>query len=104
MKKRQKFKRVKEGKIYTEEETRKKYLRMADLYGCRYEIEAIMDKYYRAMKNCTNEDELRHMSIAGNAELHQAFYCTGQLVVDGNLILPEKRGFEPDGTATKIKK
>lgn len=78
----------KEKKILSEKETRKRILNTAKRLGCEKDVMQIFDKYDRALKNCTNEQERKHIAICGAAELHNFFYCKGNLVVNGKEIIP----------------
>lgn len=78
----------------SEKETRQSIMAMAKKLGCEKDIIAIFDKYDRALKNCTNETERKHIAHTGIVELHKYFYCKGNLVVDGVELLPAEPGHE----------
>lgn len=86
-----------------EQETRKRLLATAKKLNCEKDVLAIMDKYDRALLNCTNEEERKHIAHTGIVELHKFFYCHGNLVVDGIELLPADPGYEEIG-GNKIKK
>lgn len=81
-------------KVLSEKETRTNILRWAKIYGCDGDVLKIFDKYDKALKNCTNEIERRHIAHLGAVELHKLLDCHGALVVDGEKLLEAKPGYE----------
>ena len=77
-------------KQYSEKETRRRLLNTAEEYGIRKDLEQILDKYDRALKKCTNEKERLHISECGAAEIHRLFSFSGDLTVNGKVIIPAK--------------
>ena len=84
------------NKTKSERETRYKILLMAKQHGCEKDIMMIFDKYDRALKKCTNEQERKHIAHCGAAEIHKYFYCKGNLVMDGVEVLPADPDFEDE--------
>lgn len=78
----------KKKKQMSERETRENIMRIAKRLKCEGDIQQIFDKYDRALKNCTNEMERRHIAHVGLIELHKFLNCRGSLVVDGMELLP----------------
>ncbi len=89
-------------KIPNEQQSRAGLLAKARALHCEGEVKSILEKYDRALKNCTNETERRHIAHTGIAELHNFFYCRGNLVVDGVELIPAEPGYEE--TTGKIRK
>lgn len=87
--------------ILSEFDTRKSILNMAERFNCKEDVIAILDKYDRALKNCTNIQERKYISACGAAELHKYFYCKGNLIVDGKEILSAESGYTDDGKIIK---
>lgn len=91
-------------KISSEQESRKNLLSLAKKFKCEKDVKMILDKYDRALKNCTNELERQAIGTAGLAELHKFFYCKGALVVNGQEIIPAEEGYQDlDGPKKIIK-
>lgn len=78
----------------TEKETRGNIIRLAKIYGCDGDVRLIFDKFDKALKNCTNEVERKHIAHLGAIELHKLLDCHGALVVDGQTLLQAKPGYE----------
>lgn len=83
-------------KQMSEKETRANIMRHAKRLGCEGDIQKIFDKYDRALKNCTNEMERKHIAHVGAVEIHKYLSCRGALVVDGVELLPASDGKEED--------
>jgi len=84
----------KRKKHLSEKETRENILRLAQSYGCAGDVLKIFEKYDKALKNCTNEVERKHMAHLGAIELHKLLDCYGALVVDGQTLLEAQPGHE----------
>lgn len=82
-----------------EQETRKRLLATAKKLNCEQDVKALLDKYDRALQNCTNENERKHIAHTGLVELHKFFYCRGNLVADGIELLPADQGYEEIGSS-----
>ena len=78
------------GKTYSERETRQRLLNTGIRLGIEGDIRAIFAKYDRALKNCTNEKERKHIAACGAAEIHNLFGCYGSLEIDGTTIIPPR--------------
>lgn len=92
------------NKIICEQDTRMKILAMARRLGGEdsvTEVKQILHKYDEALKKCTNEVERKHIGQVGAAELHRYFYCSGPLVLDGEVIIPGETS--EDESCGKIK-
>ncbi len=79
-------------KIIPEAKFRKQLLEKAKIYGCDIEIKAIIEKYDRILKRCTNDKEKKDIAIMAVAEVHKTMNCFGALVVNGREVLPAKEG------------
>lgn len=75
-------------KQQTEAESRKNLLNTAAKLGCQHEVQQILNKYDKLLKNCTNQNEYKQIAILGLVELHKFLGCSGSLVVNGQEILP----------------
>lgn len=73
---------------------RERIMNVAKQLGCEGDVQQIFDKYDRALKNCTNEQEAQAIGAAGCAEIHRLFTCPTALIVDGFEILPAEMGWE----------
>lgn len=85
--------------VTPEKEYRKKILNFSEKYGCRIEVQQIMDKYDKILLQCTNPKEREQIGIMGVAEIHKMLGCYGSLVVNGNLIIPAQ---DPEKEAQNI--
>ena len=81
-------------KVLSEKETRANILRWARVHGCDGEVIQVFEKFDKALKNCTNEMERKHIAHLGAVELHKLLNCHGALVVDGETLLEAKPGHE----------
>jgi len=81
-------------KVLTEQETRKKLLKLAKTVGCDHELKQIWKKYDYLLQKCTNEIEHKQMSIMGNVEIHKLFNFIDPLICDGVEILPAHPDYE----------
>lgn len=92
------------AKIMTEQETRRRLINMARNLGgptAVHDVKNILDKYDRALKKCTNENERIFIKHAGAAEIHNYFNFPGNLVVGGREIVPAHKNHTPDGQLIK---
>ena len=83
-------------KVASEKEFRQKLLNRAFMIGgemARHDIAAIFDKFDKALKTCTSEFERQSIAKMGASEIHKYFYCAGELVVDGEQVLPADKDF-----------
>jgi hypothetical protein len=87
-------------KVLDEKETRKRLFNYAESLGCKKEIFAILTKWEMRMKNCTNDQERKHMSELGCVEVfqmlksakHMGGESTGaKLVVNGKVCYEDKK-------------
>jgi len=95
-------------KVESEQVTREKLLNrafaMAGIVGYN-EVKRIYAKYDAILKNCTNPQERTSIGEMAVCELHRAFNCAGELVVNGKELLPADKDFVPDNvTPSKINK
>lgn len=75
-------------KIMPEQEFRMRVLKSCEKYGCRAEVQQIMDRYDQMLSRCTNQREREQIAIMGNAEIHKMMDCYGSLVINGKEIIP----------------
>lgn len=91
---------VSRGKTYekplSEAETRAKLYSLARWLGCDVELRQIFDRYDRLMKNCTDPNEKKQMSVMANVEVHRLFNFRDALVVSGQMILPADPDYKPE--------
>jgi len=92
------------AKILTELETRKRLINMARNLGgptAEHDVKIILDKYDRALKKCTSNEERTCIKHAGIAEIHKYFGFAGNLVVGGKELIPAAKNHTIDGKAIK---
>jgi hypothetical protein len=86
-----------------EETTRKTLLNrayaLAGMVGYN-EVKRIYAKYDAILKNCTNPQERTSIGEMAVVELHRAFNCAGELVVNGKELIPAEKGFVPKDAST----
>lgn len=90
-------------KPVNEKEFRQRLINMARRFNCEGDVRQIFEKYDRLLKNCTNEEERKHIAVTGIAELHNFFYCKGALVVNGEIVLPAQEEIELNSGLRVIK-
>jgi len=83
-------------KVKTEKEMRKTVLHMAKLLGCVHEVQTIFSKYDNLLKTATDNNERYQIGLAGVKELHTLMGMRGALIVDGQIILPPEKTFDPN--------
>jgi len=76
------------NKITPEAEFRKRILKFSEQYGCRMEIQQIMDRYDAMLLKCTNPKEREAIGTMGAVEIHKTLDCYGGLVVNSKLVIP----------------
>lgn len=76
------------NKITPEAEFRKRILKFSEQYGCRMEIQQIMDRYDAMLSKCTNPKEREAIGTMGAVEIHKMLDCYGSLIVGGKEIIP----------------
>lgn len=79
----------------SEKEMRRTVLHMAQLLGCVHEVKVIFLKYDTLLKHCTDANERYQIGLAGVTELHTLMGMRGALIVDGNIIIPQDKSFDP---------
>ena len=84
-------------RVDSEKKFRAHLMATAKRFGGCGELQAIFDKYDKALLRCTNEIERQHIGVAGAAEIHRLFACPGNLVVNGQMVIPALPGFEDVG-------
>lgn len=72
-----------EVKVKSEEESRKNLLANARRMGCYHEIVAILDKYDRLMKTCSNKEERASISALGCHEINNLLGAVEEINVLG---------------------
>lgn len=74
--------------VVPESQFRTRLLNLAKNAGCEDDLKKIFNRYDNLLRNCTNPQERKAISIMGIAEIHRFFGCTDALVVAGQEILP----------------
>ena len=87
-----------------EQQFRRSLLQQARNLGCEGDLIQIFEKFDKALKGCTNEQEIRHIQVVGAAEVHKLFGCRGGLTVNGWTIIPAEEGYENKGGSGKFSK
>lgn len=75
-------------KPFSEKETRVKLFKVAKQLGCDNELRQIFNRYDQLLKNCTNLQERKSISVMANVEVHRLFNFKNPLILDGKEILP----------------
>lgn len=83
-------------KTKNEKEMRKTVLNMAKLLGCVPEVQAIFTKYDDLLSRAIDVNERYHIGLAGVKELHTLMGMRGALIVNGQIILPPDKNFNPN--------
>ena len=87
----------------SEQQFRHALLKRAKTLGCDGDLKLILEKFDKALANCTNEVERRHIAQCGAAEIHLLFGCRGGLVINGQTVIPPEPGSD-NGSNGKILK
>ncbi len=80
----------------SEKEMRKTVLHMAKLLGCVQEVQAIFNKYDVLLKQSVDPNERYQIGLSGVKELHTLMGMKGALIVNGQIILPPDKNFNPN--------
>jgi hypothetical protein len=86
-------KKEQENKIASEAEMRKGILALAKRLNFEGDVRAIFARYDNLLRGCTNQQERKAISIMGIAELHRLLHCQGELVINGEEIIPAASDF-----------
>jgi hypothetical protein len=74
-------------KVASEMETRKNILEYARSLNCEGDVIEILNKYDALLKNCTNEQERKAISVMGNIEMHRLLSSDpGELIIDNKIV------------------
>jgi hypothetical protein len=84
------------SKPAAEKEMRARVLKMANLLGCVPEVETIFKKYDSLLRNCVDPTERYQIGLAGVSELHTLMGMRGALIVNGQIIIPQDKNFDPN--------
>ncbi len=94
--------RGKKKKVSSEQETRIAILRLAKKHNCMGDIQAIFSRYDNLLRNCTNATERNAISQMGIVELHNFFYCKGELIINGQEVIPASEEVDYVGKVVKL--
>ena len=75
------------GKILSEKETRKSFLKHARALGCEQQMLLLFVKYDNLLRNCTNDKEKADIAKLGALEAYKLLGGGGDLYVNGELVL-----------------
>jgi hypothetical protein len=81
-------------KIMSESETIKSILTLARREGVEEKVKKIIETFQNAVKGASSEVERKQIAALGLAEIHRTIGCVGNLVVDGQEILPEDSSYK----------
>lgn len=85
-----------------ERTTRLGILEQAKRLGCEGGVKEIFNKYDRLLHSCTNEVERQEIARLAIVELHNYMQCAGNLIVDGEEILPAQKEIQNVGGLIKL--
>lgn len=84
-------------KTHSEEETRKRILKIAKLYGVDVrQVKSVFKKYDSMLAGVKTDSERAEIAKMGAIEIHSLLDVSGPLVIDGVEIVPKKRDHVED--------
>lgn len=83
-------------KIIDEQTYRKSLLGEAKILGCEKELLQIFDKFDRLLKNCSNDEERKHIGSLGVLEVHKLLDNGnvgngGSLSINGEVVISSSK-------------
>lgn len=89
----QKKQRKPKVNLLPEDQTRKRILAWAKVFGCEQDVLQLMAKYDNLLRNCTNQEEHNAIATMAIIEIQTLMFgkSGGNLVLNGKEVLPGEK-------------